>query len=180
MSRFYIDCEFDGHGGPLLSMALVPENEISLSAHITVSDARPPADPWVAANVLPIMDSHDADLIWEVAANKVGDAIRHLLDDCEQPVIVADSPVDIGRFCQALSTGPDGGWASADYSLMRFEVHNVDCYPTDLPGAVQHNAWWDAMALRHKLAQGIEARQGGDSEASSVHESPAGAAGVPE
>lgn len=29
-------------------------------------------------------------------------------------------------------------------------------------------------------AQGIEARQGGDSEASSVHESPAGAAGVPE
>lgn len=27
----------------------------------------------------------------------------------------------------------------------------VDAYPTDLPDAVQHNAWWDAMALRKKL-----------------------------
>jgi hypothetical protein len=34
---------------------------------------------------------------------------------------------------------------------MTFEVHNVDCYPTALEGAVQHNAWWDAMALRAAL-----------------------------
>lgn len=62
-----------------------------------------------------------------------------------------DSPVDIGRFCQAISTGDDGGWASTNYERMTFTVENVDCYPTDLPGAIQHNAWWDAMALRHKL-----------------------------
>lgn len=68
-------------------------------------------------------------------------------DNCH--TIIADSPVDIGRFCAALSTSEDGGWASADYPRMTFEVHNVDCYPTTLPGAVQHNAWWDAMALRH-------------------------------
>jgi hypothetical protein len=29
--------------------------------------------------------------------------------------------------------------------------HNIDCYPTDLVGVVQHNAWWDAMMLRDKL-----------------------------
>jgi hypothetical protein len=68
------------------------------------------------------------------------------------PVIIADSPVDIWRFCEAISTGSDGEWASTEFPHMSFEVHNVDCYPTDLPGAVQHNAWWDAMALRHKLA----------------------------
>jgi hypothetical protein len=28
----------------------------------------------------------------------------------------------------------------------------VDAYPTTLDGAIQHNAWWDAMALRHLLA----------------------------
>lgn len=44
-----------------------------------------------------------------------------------------------------------GQVASADYPTMTFEVHNVDCYPTTLPGAVQHNAWRDAMALREKL-----------------------------
>lgn len=33
---------------------------------------------------------------------------------------------------------------------MTLEVNNVDAYPTELEGAVQHNAWWDAMALRHR------------------------------
>lgn len=147
--RFYIDCEFDGHGGRLLSIAIVPESQTGLSVHIRTREAA--TDPWVIANVEPLMDSHDADLIWLVDINGVGDCIRNALEHCERPVIIADSPVDIGRFCAAISTSNDGGWASCDYPLMRFEVHNVDCYPTDLPGAVQHNAWWDAMALRHVL-----------------------------
>ena len=66
--------------------------------------------------------------------------------------IIADSVVDIGRFCRALSTDADGGWRSVDYPVMRFEVHDVAAYPTVIPGAVQHNAWWDAMALSVKLA----------------------------
>ena len=73
------------------------------------------------------------------------------LENVDEPTIVADSVVDIGRFCRALSTGMDGGWSSVDYPVVRFEVHDVAAYPTTLPGAVQHNAWWDAMALRHML-----------------------------
>ena len=149
--RFYIDCEFDGHNGPLISMALVPEHDSALSVYIEVEDAAP-SDPWVAANIMPILDSHDADLIWSGPVNAVGKAIRQTLEHCARPVIIADSPVDIARFCQALSTGEDGGWASADFPQMRFEVHNVDCWPNDLVGGVQHNAWWDAMALRERLA----------------------------
>ena len=54
--RYYIDCEFDGHNGPLLSMAIV-RNELN-NIHIRVlNDA---TDPWVIANVLPAMDSHKA------------------------------------------------------------------------------------------------------------------------
>lgn len=34
---------------------------------------------------------------------------------------------------------------------LTFEVHNVNAYPTTLPNAVQHNAWWDAVALQHAL-----------------------------
>ncbi len=147
MDRFYIDCEFDGHGGPLLSIALVREDGRSI--HIgTKAEAR---DPWVIENVMPLMGKHQATLNWRPEVNDVGTVIRELTGDCGRPVIVADSPVDIGRFCAAISTSPQGGWASADYPRMTFEVHNVDCYPPDLPGAVQPNAWWDGMALRRKL-----------------------------
>jgi hypothetical protein len=146
--RFYIDCEFDGHGGPLLSMAVVTEEGLGL--HMKV--AKEASDPWVQANVVPLLDQHDADYDVECRPNEVGTWLRRMLNHAQNPVIVADSPVDIGRFCAALSTDEHGGWASTDYPRLTFEVHNVDCYPTDLAGAVQHNAWWDAMALRHKLA----------------------------
>lgn len=146
-NRFYIDCEFDGHNGPLLSIALVAEGGRSIHIEADVKAT----DPWVIANVVPLMDRHDATDCTRVPLNSVGGYIRWFLEGCERPVIIADSPVDIGRFCRALSTGDDGGWASAEFTQMTFEVHNVDCYPTDLPGAVQHNAWWDAMALRARL-----------------------------
>lgn len=145
--RFYIDCEFDGHSGPLLSIALVREDGIGI--HIEADVAA--TDPWVLANVVPLLEQHDADDCTRVASDEVGGIIRWFIGKCDHPIIVADSPVDIGRFCRAISTGPDGEWASADYPHMTFEVHNVDCYPTTLEGAVQHNAWWDAMALRQLL-----------------------------
>jgi hypothetical protein len=148
-ARFYIDCEFDGHGGALLSFGIVRED--GFGAHFkTTAEAR---DPWVRENVATLMRLHDADVSSDhLTINEVGSALRYFIGDCDSPVIIADSPVDIGRFCQAISTDKDGGWCSTDYPRMTFEVHNVDCYPTDLEGAVQHNAYWDAMALRHKLA----------------------------
>jgi hypothetical protein len=147
--KYYIDCEFDGHNGPLLSMALVAENGDNI--HIQIDAAA--KDDWVVANVLPVMKKHEA--LRDVSCLHIydlGGEIRCFIARDKVPVIVADSPVDIARFCHALSTGASGEWASADYPLMTFEVHNVDCYPTDLPGAVQHNAWWDAKALQHRLS----------------------------
>lgn len=34
---------------------------------------------------------------------------------------------------------------------LTFEIFRVDSYPTELPEAVQHNALWDARALRRKI-----------------------------
>jgi hypothetical protein len=143
---FYIDCEFDGHNGPLLSLAIVGS---SSSIHIKTDAVA--SDPWVMANVLPMMDNHDAATSVQVPAAAVGTEIRKFIGPVLAPTIIADSPVDIGRFCRALSTTDEGGWASADYPHMIFRVENVDCYPTKLAGAIQHNAWWDAMALRATL-----------------------------
>lgn len=146
--RFYIDCEFDGHGGPLLSIAVVGEDGRGL--YLCVADPPRELSPWVAENVWPLV--HIRLPIGRTVAyvEDWGHFIRGHIG-ANSPMIIADSPVDIGRFCAVISTGSDGGWTSTDYPSMTFEVYNVDCYPTDLPGAVQHNAWWDAMALRHKL-----------------------------
>ncbi len=150
MKTYYIDCEFDGHNGPLLSIALVPQSDYGASLHITVKQGEI-SDPWVAENVVPILHRHAADESRIVSENHVGGVLREFIGDCDRLAIVADSPVDIGRFCRAISTGLDGGWASTGYPKMQFIVENVDCYPTELEGAIQHNAWWDAMALRAKL-----------------------------
>jgi hypothetical protein len=151
--RYYLDTEFDGHGGALLSLALVEEVGISLYIRTTARAK----DSWVQQNVEPLMHEHNAHLrALDVPPDWVGDNLRSFLRNDPEPVIIADSPVDIGRFCAAISTGRDGGWSSTDFARMTFEVHNVDCYPTTLEGAVQHNAWWDAMALRHLLQQGLK------------------------
>lgn len=148
---FYIDCEFDGHEGPLLSIAMVREDGRGL--HVKVRNVIA-EDTWVQENVVPVLDNHHADLSWHVEPNEVGTPLRGFITGCRNPTIIADSPVDIGRFCRAISTGEDGGWASSSYPRMTFIVRNVDCYPTILSGAVRHNAWWDAMALRAALKAG--------------------------
>lgn len=148
-NTFYLDCEFDGHGGPLLSLALVGDSgDIHIRTEVSATNS------WVQDNVVTVMDSHRLNAFTDVTCpdeNYVGGVIRDFLKDCEHPVIIADSPVDIWRFCKVLSTDETGNWCSTDYSRMTFRVENVDSYPTNLHGAVQHNAWWDAAALRYKI-----------------------------
>lgn len=147
MDRFYIDCEFDGHNGPLLSMAIIPE--VGSGMHIRTDQVA--ADSWVRENVVPLMDRHDATRSQWVPLNEVGASIRAMIGDCAHPVIVCDSPQDSRYFSQAITTAPDGGYAPFSFEALTLEVVGIDCYPTTLEGAVQHNAWWDAMALREKL-----------------------------
>jgi hypothetical protein len=64
------------------------------------------------------------------------------------PVIFADWPDDIRYFCELIITGPG---TMVNISNLTFRVVRCDAYPTDLNGAIQHNAYWDAMALRHVL-----------------------------
>lgn len=148
--RFYIDCEFDGHGGSLLSIAIVADDGTSMYIETTEIAH----DPWVIEHVVPHMASHDASISISTHARFIGGLLRDFVGRTGNPVIIADSPVDIGRFCAAVTTGNDGAWTWVDNPLMTFEAHNIDIYPTTLPGAVRHNAWWDAMALREKIHAG--------------------------
>lgn len=144
-TKYYVDFEFDGHNDPLISFGIV--SEFDTSAYVVMS--RTAKDPWVQENVLPILDKHDCDFYYELAGPLGLGAIlrKNLLGD--KPIIIADSPVDIYRFCQAISTDIHGNWAPSNFTSMKFEVHNVNCYPN--PKYIQHNAWHDALALKERL-----------------------------
>lgn len=144
--NYYLDTEFNGFGGALMSLALVREDGESLYM-VFPKPYRP--DDWVLANVTPLL--HDVpESVWvaEVPTEAAPALIWRFLYGDADPVIHTDWPDDVRYFCQAVIVGPG---QMAPIPSLKFQVHRVDAYPTDLPGAVQHNAWWDAMALRHIL-----------------------------
>lgn len=153
--KYYIDCEFDGLDGPLLSMALASETGKSM---YVVMNYGPIRDPWVNANVHPIMldvplDQISGPVVFGADITQLSQALEVFLAGDEYVYVIADWPDDIKYFADALITGPG---TMIDIPRVTFAVKRVDVYPTGLPGAVQHNAWWDAMALRHFFRPGGE------------------------
>lgn len=145
--RYFLDCEFNGYRGDLISLALVREDGQELYLAWPRNDN---LVPWVAENVMPIIDVPGASPHIHRLGGW-GGLIEVFLRGDPYPVIVADWPDDIRYFCECLITGP-GTMVDVDDPL-QFEVRRVDAYPTELEGAVQHNALWDARALRHKLME---------------------------
>lgn len=141
--RYYLDTEFNGFGGDLISLALVRDD----GAFIYLADHVAEPDQWVAINVIPKIDVGEAPK-W-VSRATFGHHIRDFLSGDEKPVIVADWPDDIRYFCVSLIVGP--GQRVRPLPDIVFVIKWIDAYPTTLPGAVQHNALWDARAIRHKL-----------------------------
>lgn len=138
---FFVDCEFDGHNGKLLSIALAYGCEKPL--YIVTGSSK----------------LHKAPVDFVTTPELVGppllEYIKRFSRDMK-PVIVADSPVDIARLSKAITTGYEGGWVPNPFREMTFKVFNVDAYPTRLDQAIQHCAYWDALALRMKLYDILE------------------------
>ena len=148
--RYYLDTEFNGFGGELISLALVREDGKSLYLVYPVPMER--YDFWVQKNVVPILwdiPSPLPGMAYKFVSEKEGAfKIQTFLHGDPNPVIVTDWPDDISYFCQAIITGPG---SMINIPQLSFDMVRVDAYPTTLEGAVQHNAWWDAMALREKF-----------------------------
>lgn len=147
MSRYYLDTEFNEFGGDLISLALVGENGSEL---YIATDCENPGS-WVAENVIPILRAGNARPTM-IQPNEFGRAIAWFLADEKIPIIVADWPDDIRYFCQALITAPG---EMVSIPRLQFQMIRIDAYPTELPGAMQHNALWDARALRHALTTSL-------------------------
>lgn len=146
--RYFIDTEFDGYRGPLISMALVREDGRSL--YFVMEGAEEAAkDPWVVENVLPILrDCPEPPHV--VGPETAAFLIGMLFMDDPSIEVVADWPDDIKHLCDLLHYTP-GSMVPGQHQALKFIVARVDAYPNDLPAPVQHNAWWDAVALRDKI-----------------------------
>ena len=133
--RLFLDTEFNGFGGKLMSLALVPEND-SHRAFYKEIEMTDQLEPWVRENVMPHLimipcSYHDfqqalAQYLWEVG-------------DC---TIIADWPDDIRHFCESLVTGP--GERISMPSRIKFEL-DLDI---EYESLVPHMALHDARAIK--------------------------------
>lgn len=135
--RYYLDAEFNGFGGALISIALVPESEAAAPFYGAL-ECRDPT-PWVAAHVMPKLGVEPISY-----AALQGAFADYLAADAE-PVLVADWPEDIVHAARLLVT--DDG-RRLILSAVRFELAEVVNFSTAELSHVPHNAYHDAVALR--------------------------------
>ncbi|MEP7209626.1 MAG: hypothetical protein ABI740_02210 [Alphaproteobacteria bacterium] len=151
--RYFLDTEFNGFGGALISLALVSETGTSL---YLVYGIPPAPDPFVRDHVQPKLLCVPANVeVRHVDQATGARAIEAFLHPDPDPQLIADWPDDVRLCCQALMISPE---RTAPIDHLSFEIHRVESYPTELAGAVEHNAWWDAMALRDRLKREITPR----------------------
>lgn len=144
---YFLDCEFNGFGGELISLALSGEaGELYLARTEAELNALEGHD-WIAEHVLPFLSLADARP--EVMPlEKFGRAIQAFLAGDKAPEIIADWPEDLMHLMQCLIIAPGQMVRIPDLSL---RLMSASAYPTDMEEAVQHNALWDARALRHAV-----------------------------
>ncbi len=149
--RYYLDTEFNSFGGELISLGLVREDGAQL---YIVYELPEKIDLWVATNVIPFLykvpdtKTKDDIMVGPVDPQTGANFLAQFLKGDETPVIITDWPDDIRYFCTAIITGP-GTMVNIPYLI--FNMMRVDAYPTTLEDAIQHNALWDALALKEKL-----------------------------
>lgn len=137
MMNLFIDTEFNGFGGDLISMALVPDwcGDSSQKEFYEVLDCSNPV-PWVAQNVMPVLKKGP------ISKEAFQFRLRQFLSKYPAGVIIhADWPDDIAYFCKALSVSP-GQIISTP--KLKFEIHSDLAFTSSVP----HNALADACAIR--------------------------------
>jgi hypothetical protein len=148
--RYFLDCEFNGFGGALMSLALVPEDEGE--DYYVVIPLEEEAEPWVARHVVPYLRSVPNMLFNQLDRVAAAHDIARYLSTDRDPEIVADWPEDIALFCRLLLTAET---EIVDISSLRFHFLRTPGFSTARNSAVPHNALHDARALRdHMVATG--------------------------
>jgi hypothetical protein len=152
--RYFLDTEYNGFGGALISLALVPEyGDDEFYAIVKCPD---PIIPWVERNVLPYLDTVPVGLTHPPLERlDAAQALSNYLAGDTSPEIVADWPEDIAQFCMLLLTtsGDMVQLAPTTFTLLR-----LPGFSTAANSKVPHNALHDARALRDHVLGVLESR----------------------
>lgn len=154
--KLFLDTEFNGWGGDLISMALVPA--MGEPFYCVLDYSAMPVVPWVRDNVLPVLFTgvYAEDAV-AVSPSTFQSRLAAFLRRPEYRggvEIIADWPDDVKHFCAALITGPGVCLSTPE---LRFTIAD------DLPKVESvhpHNALADAKALRRAYI-GAAALRGG-------------------
>ena len=144
--RYFLDTEYNGWAGALLSLALVPEDGEEL--YLTL-DWSGPLEAWVERYVVPYLDTVPEALVSpRLSRADAARSVSHYLAGDPEPLIVADWPEDIAHFNMLLLTGPG---AMVEVPPLRFQFVELLGFSTAANSKVPHNALHDARALRDHL-----------------------------
>jgi len=144
--RYFLDTEYNGWGGALLSLALVPDDGEEL--YLTL-DWNGPLEDWVERNVVPYLDMV-ADTLVSPRMSRADAArmISHYPAGDPDPLIVADWPEDIAQFNMLLLNGPG---VMVEVPPLTFKFVELSGFSTAANSKVPHNALHDARALRDHI-----------------------------
>lgn len=132
--KLYLDTEFNGLGGELLSIALVTK-DAGQSFYAVIKHDPTNFDPWVAQNVIPVLRQEPESLAYAQAR------LRQWLFQFEGVHIIADWPDDIAYFCRMLITGPGERLNTPNLTFeIRRDLHSEG-------SRIPHNALHDAWAI---------------------------------
>lgn len=150
--RYFLDTEYNGFGGALLSLALVPADG-GEEFYVTLAFDGP-FDPWVERHVLPYLDSvPDALRSGRMDRLAVAEALGQWLSADPDPLIIADWPEDLAQLAMVLVVGP-GRMANVPALDLRYQP--LPGFSTAANSAVPHNALHDARALRDHVMNHLE------------------------
>ena len=141
--RYFLDTEFNGFGGELISLALVPEDgDQEFYAPLPLPAT---LHPWVELKVVPYLRHVPPGLDHQLTRIHAAHHIEGYLKGDRDPEIIADWPDDLAYFCALMVTGPGEKIAIEG---MRFELLSVPGFSAAVNSKVPHNALHDARALR--------------------------------
>lgn len=133
--NLYIDCEFNGYRGELLSMALVADNGKEWYVELHRGTC---FDLWVTQHVIPLLDG---DPISQKDAQLSLYQFLTSFGGTEDLNVIADWPDDIKFFCEMLLTGPGTSIAPPRITMeIRRHLSGISEKP--------HHALHDARGIR--------------------------------
>lgn len=157
--RYFLDTEYNGWRGALLSLALVPADG-GEEFYATI-DCAEPIERWVQENVIPYLDMvpqqlASSRLVREDAARELSAFLMHEQERqfsagrsvAVQFEIIADWPEDISQICNLLMIGPG---LSVDVPPITFTLLRIPGFSPAANSKVPHNALHDARALRDQV-----------------------------